>query len=224
MGRLVTGAALLSANLKGRERISLQIAGQGPIGGLTADAWLLADDVIGARGYARNPHADLPIDARGKFDVAGAIGAGVLQVTKSYEVGQPYVGVVPLHSGEIAEDVAAYLARSEQIPSVVALGVLANPGGVVAAGGVIAQVLPGTDESAIAQLERRAVAMPPVTAIVAERPEARRLIAAARRRCRASRVTIHEDSVCMPVHAGKGRSHLARSRPRRTAADERRAR
>lgn len=176
VGRLVTGAALLSANLKGRERISLQIAGQGPIGGLTADAWLLADDVIGARGYARNPHADLPIDARGKFDVAGAIGAGVLQVTKSYEVGQPYVGVVPLHSGEIAEDVAAYLARSEQIPSVVALGVLANPGGVVAAGGVIAQVLPGTDESAIAQLERRAVAMPPVTAIVAERPEARRLI------------------------------------------------
>src|SRR6185437_9122468 len=115
VGRLVTGAVLLGANLKGRERISLQIAGDGPIGALTADAWLLDSTTIGARAYAENPHADLPIDARGKFNVAGVLGSGVLQVTKSYEVGQPYVGVVSLTSGEIAEDLAAYFGQSEQI-------------------------------------------------------------------------------------------------------------
>lgn len=175
-GRLVTGAVLFGANLKGRERISLQIAGSGPIGAVSAEAWLLDEGTIGARGYARHPHTDLPIDARGKFDVAGAIGEGSLQVTKSYEIGQPYAGVVPLHSGEIAEDLAVYLAQSEQIPSVVALGVLANPGGIFAAGGIIAQVLPGADEAAVARLEQRALAMPPVTSIIAATPDAQSLM------------------------------------------------
>lgn len=168
VGRLVSGAVLLGANLKGRERISLQISGDGPIGAVTAEAWLLDEHTIGARAYARWPHAEMPINARGKFDVAGALGSGVLQVTKSSEVGQPYAGVVPLHSGEIAADLAEYLARSEQIPSVVALGVLANPEGIAAAGGVIAQVLPGTDEPAISELEERARAMPAVTTLIAQ--------------------------------------------------------
>jgi molecular chaperone Hsp33 len=176
VGRLVTGAVLFGASLSGRERISLQISGNGPIGTIVADSWLLDERTIGARGYARNGRAELPIDARGKFDVAGAIGGGTLQVTKSYEVGQPYVGVVPLHSGEIAEDLAAYLAKSEQIPSVVALGVLANPGGVVAAGGVLAQVLPGASEAAIAHLEERARSMPPVTTVISELADPRQLL------------------------------------------------
>ncbi len=176
VGRLVTGAVLFGASLALRERISLRISGDGPIGTLAADAWLLDDRTVGARGYARNGRAELPIDARGKFDVAGAIGDGLLQVTKSFEVGQPYVGVVPLHSREIAEDLAAYLAKSEQVPSVVALGVLANPKGVVAAGGVLAQVLPGAGESAIADLEKRARAMPAVTKLIAEREDARHLL------------------------------------------------
>ncbi len=171
VGRLVTGAVLLGANLKGRERLSLQMAGDGPIGSLTADAWLLDDDTIGARGYARNGQVDVPINVRGKFDVARAIGDGVLQVTKSSEIGQPYAGIVPLQSGEVAEDLAAYLLGSEQIPSVVALGVLASPRGVVAAGGIVAQVLPGADESAIDRLERRARAMPSVTSLIAQRPQ-----------------------------------------------------
>jgi molecular chaperone Hsp33 len=167
VGRLVTAAALLGVGLKGSERISLQIGGDGPIGGLSAEAWLLDDGTIGARARARSPLADLPLNDRGKFDVAGLIGAGQLQVTKSYEVGQPYVGIVPLQSGEIAEDIAAYLVFSEQIPSVVALGVLANPNGVVAAGGIIANVLPGADEKAVAALEARALALPPITSIIA---------------------------------------------------------
>jgi molecular chaperone Hsp33 len=168
VGRITTGAALLRANLKRNERISLQIAGSGPLGTLAADAWLLDEGTAGARGYARNTRVDLPVDPRGKFDVAGAIGAGSLQVTRSSNVGQPYVGVVPLRSGEIAEDLAVYLAKSEQIPSIVALGVLANPDGVIAAGGILAQALPGADESALAELERRATRMPPVTQLIAD--------------------------------------------------------
>ena len=168
VGRLASGAALFGESLKSGERVSLQIVGDGPLQALTADAWLLDDTTLGVRGYTRHPHVDLPVNNRGKFDVSRAIGNGFLQVTKSHETGQPYVGVVPLDSGEVAEDIAVYLARSEQIPSVVALGVLANPNGVVAAGGIMAQVLPGADERVTATLEDRAKALPPVTKLIAE--------------------------------------------------------
>jgi molecular chaperone Hsp33 len=178
VGRLTTGAALFAANLQSNERISLQIAGNGPLGTLAADSWLLGDGAIGARGYARNGRVELPIDDRGKFNVSAAVGTGSLQVTRSREIGQPYVGVVPLESGEIAEDLAAYLARSEQIPSIVALGVLANPNGVAAAGGILAQVLPGADERALAALEERAQTMPPVTQLIAEGADAPALVRA----------------------------------------------
>jgi molecular chaperone Hsp33 len=163
VGRLLTAAALLGTSLRGRERLTLRIVGDGPIGAITADAWSAGMEIVGARGYARNPAADLPLNALGKFDVARVVGSGSLQVTKTYEVGQPYSGVVPLASGEIGDDVAAYLANSEQIPSVVALGVLADPGGIRAAGGVIAQVMPGADDATIASLEAAAARMPPVT-------------------------------------------------------------
>lgn len=163
VGRLATAAALLGTSLKGKERLSMQVAASGPLGSISADVAMLSPGVLGVRGYARAPAAELPLNARGKFDVAGAVGDGHLQVTRSYEVGQPYVGIVALASGEIAEDVAAYLADSQQIPSVVALGVLANPSGIVAAGGAIAQVMPGADERTIAALERRAGEMAPIT-------------------------------------------------------------
>jgi molecular chaperone Hsp33 len=178
VGRLATGAALFAETLKSGERVSLQIVGDGPLQALSADAWLLDEKTVGVRGYTRHPHVDLPVNARGKFDVSRAVGNGFLQVTKSHQSGQPYVGVVPLDSGEVAEDIAVYLARSEQIPSVVALGVLANPTGVVSAGGVIAQVLPGADDGVIAALEARASAMPPVTKLIAEGANAEALLRA----------------------------------------------
>ena len=167
VGRLLTGSALLGASLKGREKLTLQIAGDGPIRGIVADVALQGADRIGARAYARRPEADVPLNALGKFDVAGAVGKGYLQVTRSFELGQPYVGITELTTGEIGDDIANYLATSEQIPSVVALGVLANPSGIKAAGGIIAQVLPGADEATIAALESRARAMPPVTSQIA---------------------------------------------------------
>jgi molecular chaperone Hsp33 len=163
VGRLLTAAALLGTSLTRRERLTLQVVGNGPIGAVTADAWNAGPHRVGARAYARNGKADLPLNANGKFDVAGVVGRGQLQVTRTYEVGQPYSGIVPLASGEIGDDVAAYLANSEQIPSIVAVGVLADPGGIRAAGGVIAQVMPGADDATIAALERAIAAMPPVT-------------------------------------------------------------
>lgn len=175
-GRLITASALLATSLKDTERVGLQIAGDGPLRSIVAEAWLLDAKTVGARGYAKVPDADLPLNDKAKFDVAGALGEGSLQVTKSYEVGQSYVGVVPLYSGEVAEDIAAYLANSEQIPSVVALGVLANPQGVIAAGGIIAQVLPGADDRAVALLEQRALAMPPVTQLIAQGADAAALM------------------------------------------------
>ena len=177
VGRLVTAAALLGAGLKGPERLSLQIAGDGPIGSIAADAWSAGEDAIAARGYARYPLADLPLNARGKFDVAGVIGKGQLQVTKSYEIGQPYVGIVPLETGEIGEDIASYLANSQQIPSVVALGVLADPNGIRAAGGVIAQLMPGADDATIARLEANAAEMPAITTQIVDGADAQALIA-----------------------------------------------
>ncbi len=168
VGRLLTAAALLGASLSGRERLTLQIVGDGPIGAITADAWSTGERAVGARAYARNGRADLPLNARGKFDVARVVGNGKLQVTKTYEVGQPYSGIVPLATGEIGDDVAAYLANSEQIPSIVALGVLADPNGIRAAGGVIAQVQPGADDATVAALERNASHMLPVTTQIIE--------------------------------------------------------
>jgi molecular chaperone Hsp33 len=167
LGRLMTGAALLGVSLKGRERLSMQVAGDGPLRGLVADVALAAEGRIAARGYAQRPDVDVPLNANGKFDVGAAVGKGRLQVTRSFEVGQPYVGIVALESGEIGDDIAAYLASSQQIPSVVALGVLANPQGIKAAGGAIAQLLPGADESVVARLEENARTMAPVTTQIA---------------------------------------------------------
>ncbi len=177
-GRLATGAVLLGASLKGDERVSLQIAGDGPLGTVAADSWLLPDGAIGARAYVGNPSVELPVNERGKFDVAAAVGEGFLQVTRSRGAGQPYVGIVALRSGEIAEDLALYLAQSEQMPAVVALGVLADPGGIVAAGGILAHALPGAGERALAALEARAFALGPVTQLVAKHPSAFALLQA----------------------------------------------
>ena len=178
VGRMITGAALLGASLGSRERLTLHVKGDGPIGSIVADSWIANPRSVAARAYAHNPGADLPLNERGKFDVAGVVGKGQLQVTKSYEVGQPYNGIVPLESGEIGEDIAAYLAHSQQIPSVVALGVLANPEGIVAAGGIIAQLMPGADDSTIATLERNARAMAAVTQQIVDGADPEALLAA----------------------------------------------
>ncbi|MDQ2818465.1 MAG: Hsp33 family molecular chaperone HslO [Candidatus Eremiobacteraeota bacterium] len=164
LGRLLTAAVLMSISLKRRERITLQIDADGPVGGLIADA--LPDGRV--RGYPRRPRAELPLNSDGKFDVGGIVGRGTLHVTRLFENGQPYTSAVRLATGEIGDDLAAYFARSEQTPSVVAVGVLADRQGVVASGGLLAQLLPGAGEDAVDALEKAAGAFPQISTLVRE--------------------------------------------------------
>lgn len=162
LGRLMTGAALMGAGLKGRERITLQVNGTGKVRTLVASVFSEGR----VRGYPLVPHAEVPLKPTGKFDVGGLVGAGFLHVTRAFETGQPYTSAVPLASGEIGEDLAYYFSASEQVPTAVAVGVLANPTGVVAAGGVMAQGLPGASDATLARLEAAARTLPHVTTLI----------------------------------------------------------
>ncbi|MEO6051177.1 MAG: Hsp33 family molecular chaperone HslO, partial [Pyrinomonadaceae bacterium] len=118
LGRMLTGAALLGASLKEFDRLTVRIDADGPIGGIIVEA--NKDGEV--RGYVRNPTAELPPKPDGKFDVSGIVGQGMFYVMREsgFALGlhrEPYIGSVPITSGEIAEDFAFYLAKSEQIPS-----------------------------------------------------------------------------------------------------------
>ncbi|HEV8338300.1 MAG TPA: Hsp33 family molecular chaperone HslO [bacterium] len=165
LGRTLTATAMLGAGLKDDQRITLRVLGDGPLGGIIADGTGGGE----VRGYVANPDVDLPVTARRKLDVGGAVGRGTLHVTRDMGLRYPYHGSVPLISGEIGEDVARYLVVSEQVPSVVALGVLVNPDGEVrAAGGYILQVLPGAADDLPRYLEDRVRSLPAVTDLVRE--------------------------------------------------------
>ena len=141
LGRLLSAGAMMGSMLKGDdELITLQIKGDGPIGGLTVTA-----DMNGhVKGYANVPDVILPANAQGKLDVGGAVGAGVLSVIRDMGLKDPYVGQIELQTGEIAEDLTYYFAVSEQVPSVVGLGVLMNRDNTVRqAGGFIVHALCG---------------------------------------------------------------------------------
>jgi molecular chaperone Hsp33 len=142
------------------------VLGDGPIVGIVAQS----DAYGNVRGYALNPQADLPETDNRKLDVGGLVGRrGMLHVTRDVGMRTPYHGSAPLVSGEIAEDLASYFASSEQIPSVVALGVLVAPDlHVLASGGLCVQVLPGASEGVITDLEARARQLPPITQMIAE--------------------------------------------------------
>lgn len=154
LGRTLMAASLMGNQLKGADNsVSVQIRGGGPIGGITC----VADADGFARGYVGNPKVFLPLKSVGKLDVGKAVGTdGSITVIKDLGLKEPYVGSVPLVSGEIAEDVTAYYAASEQLPTACALGVLVDSRDqhVFAAGGFLVQLLPGADESAIARVER----------------------------------------------------------------------
>lgn len=154
LGRTLMAASLMGNQLKGADNsVSIQIRGGGPIGGITC----VADAEGYARGYVGNPKVFLPLKSVGKLDVGKAVGTdGSITVIKDLGLKEPYVGSVPLVSGEIAEDVTSYYAASEQLPTACALGVLVDSRDqhVFAAGGFLVQLLPGADESAIAKVER----------------------------------------------------------------------
>ena len=167
LGRLLTATSLMGNMLKGaKNTITVKVAGDGPVGSLIA----VADAEGNVRGYAVNSVVELPLKPNGKLDVSGAVGTnGTLYVIKDLGLKEPYNGFVPLSSGEIAEDITAYYAVSEQIPTVCALGVLVNPDLTVKkAGGYIIQLLPAVmnDENIIGKLEENIRHIPPVTAML----------------------------------------------------------
>ena len=153
--------------LKGDEdSITLRIDADGPTGQLVA----VADSRGNVKSCVNNPVVELPLNSVGKLDVSGAVGKnGTLSVVKDMGLREPYVGVIPLVSGEIAEDIASYYATSEQIPTVCALGVLVDTDlSVKSAGGFLVQLLPFADEKCIDTIEKNVSAMRPVSALLDE--------------------------------------------------------
>lgn len=163
LGRTLTAGVLMSSNLKGDDLLTLRIVGDGPLGAVVVTAG--SDGMV--RGYVQCPEADPP-SKNGKLDVGTGIGTnGQLSVTKNMGLKDPYTGSIPLVSGEIGEDIAYYYAKSEQIPSVVALGVLVDTDiSVKASGGYLVQAFPGVPEEELAGLEERAQGLPQVSRMV----------------------------------------------------------
>lgn len=176
LGRTLTAAGLLGIMLKLGQTVMVRVLGDGPLGGALA----MSDSSGAVRGYVANPDVHLPLTPMGKLDVGRAVGRGTLQVTLDMGMRYPYHGSVPLVSGEIGEDLASYLVTSHQIPSLVALGVMVAPDErVLAAGGLIVQVLPGGDESVTAYLEQRARVLPTVTSMISSGRTPEEMIATA---------------------------------------------
>lgn len=167
LGRLTIGASLMGYMLKGDEdSITLRIDADGPTGQLVA----VADSMGNVKSCVNNPVVEIPLNSVGKLDVSGAVGKnGTLSVVKDMGMREPYVGVIPLVSGEVAEDIASYYATSEQIPTVCGLGVLVDTDlSVKSAGGFLVQLLPFADEKCIDQIEKNIAGMKPVSALLSD--------------------------------------------------------
>jgi len=165
LGSSLVGTFLLASSvLKGDEKLTVKINGNGPVGGIVVDG--NANGTV--KGYLQHPHVHLPLNDQHKIDVRAAVGSeGFLAVTKDQGVGDPFTGQVPLVSGELGEDFTYYLAQSEQIPSAVGLSVFVNEDNSIGvAGGFLVQVLPNATDEAIDSLETKLKDMPLVSKLL----------------------------------------------------------
>lgn len=164
LGRLLTGGAMMGSMMKNdSDMLTIQIKGDGPIGGLT----VTADSKGNVKGYVEHPEVMLPPNAQGKLDVAGALGIGLISVIKDMGLKEPYVGQTILQTSEIAEDLTYYFATSEQVLSSVGLGVLMEHDNTVKqAGGFIVQLMPFVDDDVVDRLEANIKKISSVTSML----------------------------------------------------------
>ena len=150
-GRMLTMTAIMANEMKNaKDKITIQIKGNGPIQMMLTTA----NNFPKIKGYVANPVVDLPLNEFGKLDVGQAIGNGYINVIKDIGLKEPYIGICPLVSGEIAEDFAEYFAKSEQKNTAVALGVLVDKNGVKSAGGYIITPMPDATDEEISKIEQ----------------------------------------------------------------------
>lgn len=165
LGRLLSAGAMMGVMMKGeKDVLTLQIKAGGPLQGMT----VTADSKGNVKGCVNNPNVVIPANAKGKLDVAGAVGVGFLNVIKDMGLKEPYVGQVMLQTSEIAEDLTYYFATSEQVPSSVGLGVLMDKdtNTVKQAGGFIVQLMPFAEDEIIDKLEKNLADVTSVTALL----------------------------------------------------------
>ncbi len=164
LGRLLTGGAMMGSMMKGeKDVLTIQMKGDGPIEGVI----VTADSSANVKGYVGNPNVIIPPNYLGKLDVGAAIGYGTMFVSKDLGLKEPYNSQLPLTTSEVAEDLTYYFAKSEQVPSAVALGVLMEKDNTVKqAGGFIIQLMPFADEKIIEALEEKIAKITSVTSLL----------------------------------------------------------
>ncbi|MEG0260694.1 MAG: Hsp33 family molecular chaperone HslO [Lysinibacillus sp.] len=164
LGRSMTASVMMGAMLKGEEKITVKIEGNGPIGPIVIDSNAKGE----VRGFVTNPHVHFDLNEQGKLDVRAGVGnEGALTVVKDLGLRDMFSGQTPIVSGEIAEDFTYYFATSEQVPSSVGLGVLVNPDNtILAAGGFILQLMPGCEEETIDAIEAQLGSIEPVSKMI----------------------------------------------------------
>lgn len=164
LGRTLTMSAIMGAGLKNPDdSVTIQFKGDGPLGNIVA----VCNNKSEVRGYVANPYVDIPRKDNGKLDVGTAVGKGFLSVIRDLGMKEPYIGQVPIVTGEIAEDMTYYFAESEQVPTAIALGVLVNPDmSVKAAGGFMLQLMPEATDETAARLEEILKEIKPVTTMI----------------------------------------------------------
>ncbi|AQX52940.1 Hsp33 family molecular chaperone HslO [Priestia flexa] len=164
LGRAMSAGVMMGAMLKGEQKLTIKVEGGGPIGAILVDSNAKGE----VRGYVTNPQTHFELNKHGKLDVARAVGTGgTLSVVKDVGMRDQFNGQVPIVSGELGEDFTYYFVTSEQVPSSVGVGVLVNPDNtILAAGGFIIQLLPGTDEATISAIEQRLQTIEPISKLI----------------------------------------------------------
>ena len=164
LGRLLSAGAMMGSMMKGdKDRLTIQMNGDGPIGQLT----VTVDSHGNVKGFPANPAVDIPLKKPGKLDVGAAVGHGIMTVSMDLGLDEPYNGQVEIQTGEIGDDLAYYFTVSEQTPSAVGLGVMIDTdSSVKEAGGFILQLMPGASEETISALEEKVASAEPVTTMM----------------------------------------------------------